>query len=196
MNKHDIQFFETDDEGMIMAPEGVSCLSFVAVLDKMAETCNSRSELWDQIVPMICEIDDNDDIQRVYDLDNCNCDTIQGVIKKLCMNPGMLRYQRFGVVAPGKGFNPNTGEQRFVFICMYSDGPNSVEAVVWDNDSRVLLMKPYQIERSSGTMSDAVLLLSNKLAFDLSPKSSTQEMADKVREVLESSFAILEREDS
>jgi hypothetical protein len=197
MGDYGFSFFETADEDLVMAPEGVSCLSLVRVLDKMSETAEQRLMMWDVLAPMVCEIDDDDNIQNIYDLDNSDCETIQSLVKKLCMNPGMMRYQRFGVVAPGKGYNPDTGEELCVFICMYSDGPNSIEATVWDNVNRVLLMKPYKVERNSGTMSDALLLLSNKLAFDLSTKSAnTEEMEDKVRSVLEAGFAMLDGKDS
>lgn len=183
-------------EGSIEAPPGVSALSLVKLLSVTSDRLPHRSMLFDKIDPCVIEVDDEGTVKRCYEIGD-EFETIQELIAHICVNPGMLSYKQFGVIAPGKGQNVHTGEMRTVYICMYSDGPGSVESVVWDNDEQVLLMKPFKLERNQGTMGDAVLLLSNKLAFDLLPKSvKTRDLTDMVDKNIQAGFAFLNRRDN
>jgi len=190
--------YENEDgetEGFIESPSGISVLSLVNLLDKLSNRLPNRSMLFDSVDPCVLEIDDEGALARHYEIGD-KFETIQELIAHICVNPGMLSYQRFGVIAPGKGMNMGMGEMRTIYVCLLSDGPGSVEVVVWDNNERVLLMKPYKLTRSNGTLGDAVLLLSNKLAFDLLPQTiKTRELVDMVDKNIQTGFALLTGKD-
>jgi hypothetical protein len=186
-----------NSEGFIEAPYGVSALSLVRVIDELSNRLPHRSMLFDHVDPCVLEIDDEGKVCRTYEIGEMEFETLQDLIAYICVHPGMLSYKQFGVIAPGRGYNADTGEMRTVYICLYSDGPGSVESVVWDNDQRVLLMKPYKLERNQGTIGDAVLLLSNKLAFDLLPESvKTKDLTNTVEKNIEAGFAFITRRDN
>lgn len=192
--------FEDGDgnrEGFIEAPYGVSVLSLVRVIDELSNRLPHRSMLFDRVDPSVIEIDDEGKVCRTYEIGDMEFETLQDLIAYICVHPGMLSYKQFGVIAPGRGYNAETREMRTVYVCMYVTGPGVAEVVVWDNDRQVLLMKPYKLERNQGTIGDAVLLLSNKVAFDLLPESvKTKDLTNTVEKNIEAGFAFITRRDN